>query len=88
MEVVEKKNMMLLSPSPEKCQECAVVHEPDQPHNAQSLYYQTKFYMAHKRSATWMDAMKHCSKKVKKEWIQQLEKMKVDVKGGKINPSR
>lgn len=88
MEVVEKKMMMLLPPKPDVCQECAVNHEPDQPHNAQSLYYQTKFKMAHNRGATWVDAMKHCPKEVKKAWMAQLKKLGIDVKGGQVNPKR
>lgn len=48
------------------CQECAVDHPSDQPHNAESLYYQYKFYAQHKRWPTWEDAMAHCTDEIKK----------------------
>lgn len=56
------------------CQECAVKHEPDQPHNAQSMYYQYKFYGEKGRWPTWADAIAHCSDEVKKLWITALKK--------------
>lgn len=39
--------MMLDNVPPDTCPECAVVHDPQQPHNRDSLYYQYKFYDAH-----------------------------------------
>ena len=66
--------MMLLPPAPDKCQECAVKHEPDQPHNAQSFFYQFKFNAQHGRSPTWKDAMAHCAKPVKAAWRRELKK--------------
>jgi len=78
--------MTLLPPRPDHCQECATKHEPDLPHNAQSLYYGTKFQMEHKRSPTWTDAMAHCTPEMKKIWVEELRAAGVDVKGGKVNP--
>jgi hypothetical protein len=49
-----------------RCQVCATHHEPELPHNQQSLYYQYSFYSKHGRWPTWFDAMDHCSNKVKK----------------------
>lgn len=71
MKVIEKQ-FMLFPPRPDLCQECAVKHEPEFPHNPDSLYYQTKFNMAHKRAATWHDAMAHCDRKMKAAWKKVL----------------
>jgi len=56
--------MFLLPPAPDKCQECACKHEPGEPHNRDSLFYQVKFQMAHGRSPTWEDAMAHCDPRI------------------------
>ncbi|MDR3561230.1 MAG: hypothetical protein P4N59_07320 [Negativicutes bacterium] len=69
----------LLPPKPDVCQECATDHPPEYPHNAQSLYYQTKFYMQHNRAATWADAMEHCSKEMKMVWTEELKKLGFEV---------
>lgn len=73
------EGMMLLPPSPDVCQECATDHDPEMPHNKQSLYYQTKFQMEHRRAATWEDAMSHCSDEVKAAWKKELLKLGVDI---------
>lgn len=78
--------VMMLPAAPGKCQECAVDHPPEQPHNAQSMFYQYKFYNEHGRWPNWKDAMKHCKPAMRKQWTGHLEKMGVDVKGGKVNP--
>jgi hypothetical protein len=67
-----KGKMMLLPPDKDVCQICAVKHDPTLPHNAQSLYYQTKFQMENGRAATWEDAMAHCTEEVKKVWREAL----------------
>ena len=36
--------MMLDNVPPDTCPECAVVHDPQQPHNRDSLYYQYKIF--------------------------------------------
>lgn len=81
-------SMTLLPPKPGTCQICAVDHDPIHPHNATSLYYQTKFIMENKREASWLDAMAHCTDEMKKFWIEELEKLGIDVKGGKIRPAQ
>jgi hypothetical protein len=86
MEIVEGQ-MILLPPAPGVCQECAKDHPAEMPHNAQSLYYQTKFNMEHNRAASWLDAMAHCSPELQAHWTEELERMGVDVAGGKANPS-
>ncbi len=70
--------MQLLPPSADKCQYCAVKHNPEQPHNAQSFYYAFWFNATYNRSPTWNDAMAHCSEEVKKEWLAYLTKLGID----------
>ncbi len=74
----EKDNsMMLMPPAADVCQECAVDHPRDQPHNQQSLYYQYHFYARHNRWPTWSDAMAHCTDDVKTHWrFLLIESMK------------
>ena len=62
------QGMTLIGRTPEgTCPECAVKHDPEQPHNQDSLTYQYKFYDQHGRWPTWADAMAHCSDELKKE---------------------
>lgn len=61
------------------CQECATKHEPEQPHNQQSLTYQYKFYDQHGRWPTWADAMAHCTDEIKTFWIEELKKHGAEV---------
>lgn len=61
------------------CPMCAVKHDPDQPHNKDSLAYQYKFYDQNGRWPTWKDAMAHCSNEVKELWRAELEKKGVNV---------
>ena len=79
IEEVPLSAMMLLPPRPDVCQECAVDHPPEMPHNKQSLYYQTKFHMEHGRGATWADAMAHCTEEVKATWTDALKLHGVEV---------
>ena len=80
--------MMLLPPRADLCQICASKHEPIEPHNAQSLYYQTAFHMQHGRPANWLDAMEHCTEGMRKLWTDALVNAGVDVAGGKVNPEK
>lgn len=64
--------MMLLPPSGEKCPICAVAHQPSQPHNAQSLYYQYRFYGVRGRWPTWADASAHCDQETRDLWEEEL----------------
>lgn len=63
----------MLPAAPGKCSECAVKHEPEQPHNQQSLFYQYKFFNEHGRWPTWQDAMAHCTDEVKQLWTDALK---------------
>lgn len=66
--------MSLLPPAPDRCQVCAADHPASQAHNAQSLYYQTRFQQQHGRSATWADAVAHLPGDVRAMWQAELEK--------------
>lgn len=82
------QGMWLLPPQKDRCQVCASKHEPEMPHNAQSLYYQTKFNMENGRGATWLDAMAHCAPEMQKLWTDALTEKGVDVAGGGVNPAK
>lgn len=71
---------------PGTCEQCAVAHDPTQPHNAQSLAYQYKFFAQHGRWPDWRDAMAHCSTEVKEAWRDALIAKGVDVDAGRVNP--
>lgn len=76
----EKHGMTLIGRVPEgTCPECAVKHDPEQPHNRDSLAYQYKFYDKHGRWPTWEDAMAHCSDDIKEFWRMELSRRGVSV---------
>jgi len=71
--VSERRNAMTLMPcAPDVCQECAVDHPHDAPHNQQSIYYQMSFHATHGRWPTWSDAMAHCAPDVQTRWRAAL----------------
>jgi hypothetical protein len=70
--------MQLLPPRPGYCQICAVEHDEHLPHDATSLYYQFRFNAEHGHSATWNDAMEHCSPATKVIYLEHLEKLGID----------
>lgn len=80
-EVVERKtvNFGILPPPPTACQVCGrnPAHAPDQPHDAQQLYYQYAFYAEHGRWPTWRDAVAHCSDEVRALWEPRLRALGV-----------
>lgn len=73
------KEGILLPCKPGVCQECAVDHEPEMPHNQQSLYYQYKFYQQNGRWPTWEDAMAHCSPELQAWWKKELRERGVSI---------
>lgn len=87
-EVIILKPMMLLPPRKDKCQTCAVDHKPDQPHDATSLYYLTKFKMENNREGTWADAMSHCTPEMKQAWTGHLNNMGIDINSYKVRGDR
>lgn len=85
---IDGGTMTLLPPAPHLCQTCATKHEPEMPHNAQSLYYQTAFNMEHGRTPDWRDAMAHCSEEMRAAWTKGLSDAGIDVEGGQISPAK
>ncbi|NLV59170.1 MAG: hypothetical protein GXY67_10415 [Clostridiales bacterium] len=67
------EELAILPPAPDACPMCATQHDPDVPHNAQSLYYQMKFRQEHGRFPTWDDAMAHCSEETRQRWQLELK---------------
>jgi len=63
----------LLPPAPDLCQECAVKHKPEEPHDANSFYYQMSFYLDHRRYPKWEDAIAHCPRAVRRAWTKLLK---------------
>jgi hypothetical protein len=57
---------------PTVCQTCGTKHEPEQAHNAQSMYYQYAFYADHERFPTWKDAVAHCTPEIQAHWEREL----------------
>ncbi len=72
-ETHEPMSWKVLPPSGDKCQVCAWVHEPQEPHNAQTVYYQLLFYSMVGRPPTWADALAHCDEKMKMTWERLLK---------------
>ena len=72
MEDTSTARFVLMPPRPGVCQVCAVKHDPEQPHNRDSLYYQYRFYAEHKRWPTWADAMRHCNVETRRTWTDAL----------------
>lgn len=63
--------MMLLPAKEGTCPICATEHEPEMPHNQQSLFYQYRFYGIRGRWPTWADAVAHCDE-MKDHWETAL----------------
>lgn len=65
----------LLSPAPGRCEQCDTKHEPGEPHNQDSLYWQYSFYR-HSGGTwpTWEDAMTHCLPAVREAWSAELKR--------------
>jgi hypothetical protein len=55
-----------------QCAECAVVHEPEMPHNQKSLFWQYSFREKHGRWPTWADALAHCAPEMREQWVTTL----------------
>lgn len=67
-------DFLLLPPASDLCQECAIRHKKDQPHDKNSLYYQILFYGLYGRYPTWEDALRHCRADVRSAWEMELRK--------------
>jgi hypothetical protein len=66
------EKLTLLPPAPNKCQQCAVEHDPNEPHDATSLFYGFWFSQVYGRSPTWNDAIAHCDEATKQAWHELL----------------
>ena len=76
----ERHGAMLVGRTPPgTCPMCAVNHNPEQPHNRDSLAYQYKLYGEHGRWPTWEDAMEHCSDEVKAYWKEALKALGIEI---------
>ncbi len=65
---------MLLPAAPGLCEQCAVDHPPEEPHNRQSIYYQYWFRSHRGRWPTWRDAIAHCEPEIREFWEEELRK--------------
>jgi hypothetical protein len=74
-ETHEQSSLKVLPPAPDKCQICAVAHEPELPHDAQSIYYHMTFQGMMGRCPTWADACAHCSPAMTATWKRELTQM-------------
>jgi hypothetical protein len=72
MRVEQKSFSAMLPAAPGACPVCAANHDPTEPHNKQSLFYEISFYQQHKRFPTWADAMAHCTLEVQDVWTTEL----------------
>jgi hypothetical protein len=86
MSKVQLKQMQLMPVAKGNCSQCNYQHPADQPHNAQTMYYQVAFYQEHGRWPTWVDAMSHCTTEVQAQWTIHLVDLGVDVQAGKLSP--
>lgn len=80
--MITTKTLTLMPPDSDVCQQCAVSHAPDEPHNQQSFFYRVWFHQQHGRLPTWADALAHCAPEVQAAWCAELEKRGIDVGGG------
>ena len=70
----ERHGLTMLGKTPDgTCPMCSVKHDPEQPHNRDSLTYQYKFYDAYGRWPTWIDAMAHCPGEIQTYWKESLQ---------------
>ena len=72
MDDPSQARFVLMPPRLGVCPVCAVKHDPAQPHNRDSLYYQYRFFAERKRWPTWTDAMSHCDDAIKQFWKKEL----------------
>lgn len=71
--------LTLLPPATDACQVCARKHPPEQPHDAQSLFWATARAMEGRPSASWNEALEHCAPVVRDSWVESLVERGVDL---------
>jgi hypothetical protein len=65
---VEGGGLRMMPGPPGTCPMCHVAHDPEEPHNQESLPYQMKFRSLKGRFPTWSDAMAHCTPEMQELW--------------------
>ena len=73
------EEVKVVPPVPGSCPICDTKHDPKEPHDRDSLYYQNWFRKRYKRFPTWEDAMNHCSDSVKTNFIKKLAKRGIEI---------
>lgn len=78
------EEIRILAPARGRCPLCAERHRPEEPHEANSLYYIMRFRRVHKRMPTWADAMRHCPEEIRAAFAAQLKErgIETDTDGG------
>jgi hypothetical protein len=66
------EGFQLLKPGPGLCEACAIKHDPDQPHNKDSIHYQYWFRAREGRWPVWKDAIAHCDADTRAAWEEAL----------------
>ncbi len=72
------EEVRITAPVDGTCPVCAVAHDAQEPHDISSLYYQNRFYKAHRRFPTWADAMRHCRAEKKAVWTDRLKSAAIE----------
>lgn len=80
MTIAPEGKIRILPPKVGACPLCGELHDRGEPHNKASLLYQHKFRLKHGRYPTWEDAMRHCSRTVKKRFCDRLKRHGIVVK--------
>lgn len=60
------------------CEVCATAHDPELPHNRESLFYQYRFWAEHQRWPNWADALEHCSIDTRAKWFEAMRIAGID----------
>jgi hypothetical protein len=76
---VPRTSWTLLEPIPPACSECGADHMAVEPHNPESVYWQTKRYINHEPPPTWRDALAHCPPDIRAAWEAALRARGVDI---------
>lgn len=71
----------LVPPAPGACQTCGADHDPREPHNPESLYWQTKRNIEGEPPPTWADALAHVEDPLRQAWVAALAERGVTVEG-------
>lgn len=73
------EDIVISAPGRGKCPVCATKHDPADPHDPNSLFYQIGFWKRNRRFPSWADAMEHCSPMTKLVWMDKLKKRGIRV---------